>query len=237
MVLASSPPVLVWDSFATPSECASLLEGDWQSCEVYETVASRLGTLMKAEPHVHEERRRFLLTPQDNIPDHLHVDTNNGKLATFATAILYLTTVDEGAGGHTCLPLADSSDDDPCLAAAQLLGSANIHHALGAVTEEETRAAELLAIAATDCTKGKRGVKVRPVQGKLLLFYGRKSNGEIDHRSWHRGDALLGEYNKRTCKGICPMLKEVPLEHLASSRTFTEAVASYLKHAQTWLQV
>ena len=67
-----------------------------------------------------------------------------------------------------------------------------------------------------------------------MLFYGRDSTGEVDHRAWHKGDCLRG--GEGTFKAICPMLKEVPMEHLVSPETFNVAVSGYVKHArETWI--
>lgn len=80
------------------------------------------------------------LDPLHVIPAGLHVDTNNGKLARYATVLVYLTNVPDGAGGATTFPLALPDRSTPWLQndlnlrheelvlAAKLLIESRLHH-------------------------------------------------------------------------------------------------------------
>jgi len=230
-LLATRPVTLVFDDFATPEECASLLtdpdryvavNADKSTDPHHATLrilAERLGQITGVPPHSHETFRRHIngRTPP-GATDQLHVDTNNGKLATFATGICYLTAVPPNAGGTTNLPLADASDDNMMLAAARELCEANVHH-----VAIEHDACHTLS-ASTECGGG---IQVQPKLGRLLLFYGRDDSGKVDPRSWHRADPIYGD---DAVKGIAVFLKEVPGEHFSSAESFNRAVSQYVQH-------
>jgi len=231
-LLATKPVTLLFDDFATPDECASLLTDPDRYVSInanestdphhatLQLLAERLGRITGVPPHSHETFRRHINGPTPpGATDSLHVDTNNGKLATFATGICYLTAVPEGAGGATNLPLADADDDDGMLVAARELVEANVHH----VAAVEHDACGMLS----ESTEGGGGVRVQPKLGQLLLFYGRDDSGKVDPRSWHRADPIYGD---DAVKGIAVFLKEVPLEQFSSMESFHCAVSKYVQH-------
>ncbi|GMI18915.1 hypothetical protein TeGR_g6570 [Tetraparma gracilis] len=227
-LLSLHPLALYIDAFASPAECRSLLLPSWRSSPALPAVTARVGSLVAAPPHPAEAVRRTESSPSLPPPPELHVDTNNGKLATFATAILYLTTVPEELGGHTSLPLAGAPPGDPALVAAEALVACNVHHAAAAPPGP----AASLAAAAAECAAGLRGARCAAVAGRLLLFYGRGRGGGVDARAWHRGEEVRGGV-----KVILPMLKEVPMGDVEDERDFRARANALVKHGETLVRV
>ena len=227
-VLSQNPLALCFDNFASASECAELLKPSWRSSSAFAQVTSRVGSLVGVPPHRDELLRRTTSSVSSQSPLELHTDTNNGRLACFATAILYLTTVPPGFGGHTSLPLADADDDDVALLAARNLVSQNIHHA----SMSSPHDANVLEAAASACSEDEiRGVSCRPVEGRLFLFYGRDASGAVDPRSFHRGDPLDTHFNK--AKVIIPFLKELPMDDIVDEEDYKNKISALFKEGMS----
>ncbi|GMI02481.1 hypothetical protein TrVE_jg11969 [Triparma verrucosa] len=227
-VLSQNPLALCFDNFASESECAELLTDRWRSSHTFTQVTSRVGSLVGVPPHRNELLRRTTSTVSSQSPLELHTDTNNGRLACFATAILYLTTVPPGYGGHTSLPLADASSDDFALLSAANLVSQNIHHASMASPHD----ASVLEAAASACSEGGiRGVRCRPVEGRLFLFYGRDASGAVDPRAFHRGDPLDPHFKE--AKVIIPFLKELPMDDVVDEEDFKNKISALVKEGMS----
>jgi len=145
----------------------------------------------------------------------LHVDTNGGRTWRYATAICYLSTVNEG--GHTCFPLArtvEEEDIEPpnyeqleLLEASQRLLDGDVDHT-DRVLEQGMRPdlrsdAEALVAAASSGS----GVSVPAELGTVVLFWTRRCDGSIDPHSWHGGESVgLG-----STKWTLQKFKEVPV--------------------------
>jgi len=188
-------------------------------------VETRLGWLMGTPPHKDEVELVGTLTPASVTAAErchlgLHVDTNGGRAWRFATAICYLSSVQQG--GRTCFPLArtvEEEDDGPpkdeeleLLEASQRLLDVDIDHTDRVLVNEqrpERRAdAEALVAAGSAC----RGVSIPAEEGSVALFWTRRCDGSIDPHSWHGGEAVAGGGSKWTLQKF----KEVPLEARAS---------------------
>mmetsp|Transcript_71886 Transcript_71886/g.144661 ORF Transcript_71886/g.144661 Transcript_71886/m.144661 type:complete len:269 (-) Transcript_71886:126-932(-) len=231
-VASQSPRILVYDNFVSAAECATLKNGGYGSKDVelaMAAVGSRIGALTSA-PHFGEQSPNVLHIRSDDPPGRLfvlHEDTNGGMHFRFATAICYFSDVPEECGGATSFPLADAADSDPVLAAACLLMDANIRHLKDAKTSMEMEAASLLRHASDDCTiLRSRGVKVQPAAGRLCLFFGRDAHGEVDARSWHRGDPIVSSPDEAAHKAMAVFFKEIPQGQFDSRASFEAAVAS-----------
>ena len=146
----------------------------------------------------------------------LHVDTNM-KPDRFATALLYLRDVPAGGGGETIFPLGeDSMHPHPLASAAQRLLDCECTHTRPE-PELEPAAARLCAAASalagmtSDSAEGlfsmpSRGAVVQPRAGRLLIFFTRLDDGEVDHTSWHGGADVTDSGGKWTLQ----YFKEVP---------------------------
>jgi hypothetical protein len=134
-------------------------------------------------------------------PEGLHVDTNNDSTRRSVTALLYLHDLAPGAGGGTAFPLAGAAIGDRRLAAARRLLGARIAHTRGGADAGQGGAGGLTPARAADAARleGGRGgaagtgLRVRPERGKLLLFFSRTGDGEIDPCSFHGGERLIEE--------------------------------------------
>lgn len=141
----------------------------------------------------------------------LHVDTNNGSPFRSVTAILYLNDVPEECGAGTVFPLAGADSDDARLQASQRLLREEICHTRGSAYRledgsdggsdggsggslkltptQEADAALLESVEST--TASGEGLRIQPQAGRLLIFFSRMDDGQIDPRSWHGGERLL----------------------------------------------
>ena len=155
----------------------------------------------------------------------LHVDTNM-KPDRFATALLYLRDVPAGGGGETIFPLGGAPDQShqphPAAAAAQSLIDGGCTHTrrvhqpkLESAAARLLAAAKALAGATSDSADGlmsmprcggSSGAVVRPQQGRLVVFFTRMDNGEVDGHSWHGGMDVTDAAGKWTLQ----YFKEVP---------------------------
>eukprot|EP00978_Attheya_sp_CCMP212_P042001 scaffold248791_cov44-Attheya_sp.AAC.1 len=140
----------------------------------------------------------------------LHVDTNNGSPFRSVTAILYLNDLPEECGAGTLFPLAGAKSNDPRLHASQRLLMDEICHTRGSayhledgsedsdgnqvrtfLTPTQEADAVLLESVASTTTATGEGLRIQPQAGRLLLFFSRMDDGEIDPRSWHGGERLI----------------------------------------------
>jgi hypothetical protein len=143
----------------------------------------------------------------------LHVDTNNGSPFRSVTAILYLNDVPEECGAGTLFPLAGVKSTDPRFHASKRLLMDEMYHTRGSAPQLEdgsrkdgdgntvrtfltpTQEADAVllesVVASTTNTATGEGLRIQPQAGRLLLFFSRMDDGEIDPRSWHGGERLI----------------------------------------------
>ena len=129
----------------------------------------------------------------------LHVDTYNDEPRRFATAILYLNTVDGPRGapaGQTVFPLASGASEEAVAAGAALLGDLGVESTLDArpqpaadqAADRAARCSALLEEAAA-MTLGPsgagKGLAVAAREGSLLLFFTRTAEGRVDPRLYY----------------------------------------------------
>lgn len=180
-----------------------------------QSIESRLADLTGGPVHADEDALVGTLTPPDRAPadqggtvaDHLglHVDTNAAHWR-FCTAIIYLSSVAvDLTGGETIFPAAlrlnheglPSEEEEVAMDAAGRLLELGLDHTdkalvqpelLGAkIAEGASAAKELLAAA----KPGGPGLRVKPEEGTVCIFWTRQDDGEIDRFSWHGGAPLV----------------------------------------------
>ena len=154
----------------------------------------------------------------------LHVDTNL-KPRRFATALLYLRDVPHGGGGETVFPLCGLAVQHPVAAAAQALIDAGCSHTRRPPADLQSEADMLRMAALRTLARAQRsdvasadgeeklplsggGIAVSPRRGRLVLFFSRRDDGEVDGMSWHGGADCTAEQEKWTLQ----LFKEVPEE-------------------------
>ena len=162
-------------------------------------------------------------------PEGLHVDINNGSIYRSVTLILYLNDVPVECGGATAFPLAGVEDGDLLLEAFTRLLKKGVGHTRGRAPEEgspsssnsnngeygvllPSQEADALLLEEQQQTSSRRGVRVAPQAGRLCIFFSRTADGEIDPRSWHAGERLIGQVGDDhtvTEKQILTLFKEV----------------------------
>jgi hypothetical protein len=154
-------------------------------------------------------------------PEGLHVDTNNDAKLRSATAILYLNDVAPECGGATIFPLADAADADLGLCSARSLLGEQVTH-----TRQSMALAEVPMVPSTTVSNSRTNsesqqhlegridgniLRIQPRAGRLMIFFSRTGNGEIDPRSWHGGERLRDATHPAavTEKHIMTLFKEV----------------------------
>eukprot|EP00501_MAST-03F_sp_TOSAG23-6_P002450 GSMAST32.ASY1.ANO1.2559.1 assembled CDS len=106
-------------------------------------------------------------------------DPQTGGSNRFATVFLYLSDVEEGAGGQTMFPKADTSKIESY---NEMKQKPEVDLANKGQEGWENSLAEL-------CYSGV--LSVRPKKGSALLFYNQLPNGKLDERSLHSGCPVL----------------------------------------------
>ena len=204
--------------------------GDDPASQAAADVEHRIACLLGADRLVQEQDPERNVTPisielGQLLCNGLHLDTNNNREARFATAIIYLNTVPEDSGGATSFPVAlahPSSKES--VAAEELLGMGFQHtqQVAGATAESGDRAASVLLEAADQA----HGVSIRPLKGKLVLFFTRCEDGMIDSSSWHGGEAVLPGTDESFAMGkvTLQIFKEIPDSLMGSSERMAEFV-------------
>lgn len=118
-------------------------------------------------------------------PEGLHVDTNNNAQFRSATCILYMNGVAPECGGATSFPLADTVEADLGLCASRTLLGEKITHTRQTMAPSSLSNSELLEGCIDDSV-----LRIQPRAGRLMIFFSRTDDGEIDSRSWHGGERL-----------------------------------------------
>lgn len=181
--------------------------------------------------HADEDPLIGTLTPagkESGISDHLglHVDTNAAQWR-YCTAIIYLSSLPRG--GETVFPAAvgdglPSEEQEQAVEAAGTLLDLGVDHTdkvVGGSQEAAASAArDLLAAEASGI-----GMRVKPEEGTMCLFWTRLDDGEIDRHSWH-GGAPVPE--GAVWKWTLQKFKEVPL----SARRDPGALANFVKQTR-----
>lgn len=193
-------------------------------------IEDRVAEISGAARHQDETALVGTLTPPQasgGISEHLglHVDTNAAHWR-FCTAIIYLSTLGAGVtGGETVFPVAldpqvegppDEASERVIEAAGELL-DLNLDHTDKALHADETlkareAATDLLAAADAATT----GIRVKPEQGSMCVFWTRQDDGEIDRFSWHGGAPLHVEASEQSgdifgWKWTLQKFKQVPV--------------------------
>eukprot|EP01118_Nematostelium_gracile_P010018 TRINITY_DN3405_c0_g1_i2.p1 TRINITY_DN3405_c0_g1~~TRINITY_DN3405_c0_g1_i2.p1 ORF type:complete len:270 (-),score=52.31 TRINITY_DN3405_c0_g1_i2:123-932(-) len=148
----------------------------------------------------------------------LHVDTNR-RFFRYATALVYLNTLPKEHFGHTCFPFAGADEKSPVIQSSRYLLKSDIHHTIRASAGPSsiTGAAKRMV----NFSNLQHGVQVEPQVGKLILFYTRDQNGDIDPFSWHGGVDVLG-----TGKWTMQLFKEVPEKYRKSEQDWRGYIRS-----------
>ena len=193
-----------------------------------QTIERRIGAVLDTPPHAGEMSLVFNNTmPYESreaepalVDQGLHVDTQNQRPRRFFTAIIYLNSLDEAAGGATVFPLAvplstgsssepaheQQASEEAAVAAAHGLVRRGVTHSQSpkvAGHHDNEAAVELMEHA----VRTRQGVRVQPTQGLCALFFSRCDDGHIDPRSWHAGMNVLGQHS---FKITLQKFKEVP---------------------------
>ena len=174
---------------------------------------SLVGDFLDCPSHKGEEKARFGFTPANRklrrrqLPLGLHVDTNR-RPHRFATAIVYLATLPTAADGCTVFPCArQSARSEAARKQAVTLLSARVEHTMAG---ESSSAVQSIHSAAQDGV----GVSLRPVAGRLVIFFGRDHNGQVAPECFHGGAAVLGalgeHLDRPAGKWTVQLFKEVP---------------------------
>lgn len=184
-------------------------------------VEARLGWLVNSPLHEDEIPLVGTLTPPTAASAErchlgLHVDTNGGRQWRYATAICYLSSVQEG--GCTVFPLArpldeagsgmPSDDDLALLESSQRLLDADIDHTDRVLVHEQQPLLQSDAEALVAASRRGEGVSVQAEEGTVVIFWTRQSDGSIDPYSWHGGEAV----GEQCAKWTMQKFKEVPLD-------------------------
>ncbi|CAE8633781.1 unnamed protein product [Polarella glacialis] len=167
-------------------------------------IETRLAALTGGPIHDDEVALVGTLTPPDKslvatgssctVAEHLglHVDTNAAPWR-FCTAIIYLSSLGDGLeGGETVFPAAlplggealPSEASERAVEAAGRLLELGIVHTDKALSPSAREAARELLDAARP--EGP-GLRVKPEEGSVCIFWTRQDDGEIDRFSWHGG--------------------------------------------------
>ena len=139
-------------------------------------------------------------------PEGLHVDTNNNAKLRSVTCILYLNDIAAGNGGATIFPLAEAAEDDPALGASRELLKEDCMHTLQAKVPLPSVGSVLSVTPLEGCVANSRSIsnaatlqgrvddasvlRIQPRAGRLMIFFTRTDDGEVDPRSWHGGERL-----------------------------------------------
>eukprot|EP00927_Polykrikos_kofoidii_P035461 TRINITY_DN30008_c0_g1_i1.p1 TRINITY_DN30008_c0_g1~~TRINITY_DN30008_c0_g1_i1.p1 ORF type:complete len:468 (+),score=71.28 TRINITY_DN30008_c0_g1_i1:46-1449(+) len=197
-------------------------------------IEDRITELTSCPPHADEDPLIGTLTPagQDGgVSDHLglHVDTNAAHWR-YCTAIVYLSSVSRG--GETVFPAAvggdlPTEDEERTVEAAGKLLELGVDHtdkAIGGQDSAGTEAAQILLASAASGA----GIRVKPEEGTICLFWTRQDDGEIDRHSWH-GGAPVPE-GADSWKWTLQKFKEVPSAVRADPSKMQEFVRQSRRH-------
>jgi len=217
--ISSEPLAFTIDDFCDASTCAGLLQNSDEARLHFATLIA--GELFAGQWGQYDGLRLNLSHSSDRnnqvgrgqCAEGLHIDVNNGSIFRSVTAILYLNDVPENFGGGTVFPLVDAKSNDPRLHASRRLLEEEIHHTRGSAVptasnsgnkerdnddgsrhsmltaQQQTDAAVLESKISTAATG--EGLRVQPQTGRLLLFFSRTDDGEIDPYAWHGGEKLI----------------------------------------------
>lgn len=239
-IISYQPLVLDFPDFLDAGECCSIIRAvmrcapnsptftchDNQSLDpddkrllpeevaVLHKLLTYVGDLLRTPTHRGEVKPRCGFTAAANhdsrmLPRGLHLDTNRRE-RRFATAIVYLATLDKAADGCTVFPCARRGEASAtaCDAATKLLRT-GYEHTLSTPCKNES--VEALHHAAIEDA----GLSIEPKVGRLAIFFSRDHNGCIDPASFHGGAAVCQEpsfFHEGLPKGKWTMqiFKEVP---------------------------
>lgn len=175
---------------------------------------SHVADVLQTPKHSGEVRPRCAFTAPTAhssraVPRGLHVDTNRRE-RRFATAIVYLASLEQESDGCTLFPCAGRGE---AAVAARKGGMALLKagHQHTFDTPSGNEAVEVLHRAACD----ENSFGIAPKTGRLAIFFSRDHNGAIDPASWHTGAAVLSEpsvFHEGLPRGKWSMqvFKEVP---------------------------
>jgi hypothetical protein len=173
-------------------------------------------------------------------PEGLHVDTNNDAKFRSATCILYLNDVAPACGGATIFPLADAVEADLGLCASRALLDEQVTHTRQTMTPSSLISSELLEGRIDDSL-----LRIQPRAGRLMIFFSRTDDGEIDSRSWHGGERLRdgAKPSVATEKHIMTLFKEVsykdhmlPWPHGCGDQSFESYLAPQIAQQRRHLE-
>eukprot|EP00035_Acanthoeca_spectabilis_P032781 m.20399 g.20399 ORF g.20399 m.20399 type:complete len:344 (-) comp5565_c0_seq2:2785-3816(-) len=160
------------------------------------------------------------------MPTGLHVDTN--AVGTYATAILYLSTLDATSDGATVFPCCHEPDEGrSCrVEQAQSAGAALWQDDAVHTGQASVGGAGAADILLKDAAAG-RGLSVYPEAGKLVVFFTRSDDGTVDSTSYHGGARVRPHPTQpqHSGKWMLQLCKEIPLalRGLVGSANFVAA--------------
>lgn len=219
--VSSDPLAFTIDDFCDAPTCAGLSQNSDEARLHFATLvagelfAGQWGRCDGLRYNLSEssDANNRLLVDDDSVggqcAEGLHVDTNNGSPFRSVTAILYLNDVPEECGAGTVFPLAGADSDDARLQASRRLLREEICHTRGsayqledgsdggsggsgAATLTPTQEADAALLESVESTTASgEGLRIQPQAGRLLIFFSRMDDGQIDPRSWHGGERLL----------------------------------------------
>jgi len=249
--LSTEPLIFTIDDFVSTGTCLALMQHENEEARL--KFASQVASELFAGQWGKNDGLRFNKASSSDAnnkksadhscyPEGLHVDTNNDSIYRSVTLILYLNDVPVECGGATAFPLAGVEKGDSLLDASNRLLKGGVGHTRGRATEEglsnggecgvllPSQEADALFLEQQKQQSSSRGgVCVAPQEGRLCIFFSRTSDGEIDPRSWHAGERLIGHHGTITEKKILTLFKEVSygttLQHPEDE---TESLEDYL---------
>ena len=259
-VLCTKPLIVRYPGFLCKESCLALVglckQTDIFSCKLcfndarwsdperalLKAVEDRIGVITGQAVHDGEQRLLPLMAAPANagaarFPSGFHVDANGGCQRRFASAILYLTSPQDGC---TFFPLANLGAAEAAVAGSRQLLDDGVFHTSHGDTDSvlhEHAIKNILDVGS--------GLGVPATQGDLMVFWTRADDGDICPYSWHAGARVGGgtghgaaSQRVRVCetKYILRKFKEVP-QHVwqdeAASNAFVKASrdAAQGKHA------
>jgi len=225
------------------------------------SVETRLADLTGGPMHSEETALVGTLTPPDrllheaSVADHLglHVDTNQAQWR-FCTAIIYLSSLTEGlSGGETIFPAAlplseglPTEDEEEAIDAAGCLLDLGLEHTDKALNvpasdilspAQSAKAVEAATKLLQAASPAGTGLRVKPEEGSVCIFWTRQDDGEVDRFSFHGGAPVV--FSGRAEEGVGSVasgwkwtlqkFKEVPLE----TRHSPAALADFVRKTRS----
>ena len=189
--------------------CGTKIHLDESTLPELTRLRQRIQQCFKLDDHAAQTQCQISFTPPEHAASNtpsigLHVDQNNGNAGRYQTILIYLNTVPSSCGGGTAWPCLGTANKEVVEAGDRLLNCGITctsdacridlidHGQVDVQMVDGTVEACLLTAAAT------QGLYCAPIQGRAVLFYSVKENGEPDASSFHAGLSVGGSSAKWT---------------------------------------